>query len=189
MTELLLKNFAMHVSLTGEEFGYLAAHFNRQSIKNKTVLLRAGETCRRVYFVNAGCLRIYYTDADGEEHNVLFLPENWWATDIGSFSMQRPAQFSLEAIEDSDCFYLDFERLEALYTRIPTLERFFRILSQNGFHLLERRITSYLSKSALERYTLFRKLYPDLETRISQKHIASYLGITPVFLSRLRQQI
>ena len=179
----------MHISLDIEEQNKITSFINQQNINNKTVLLEAGEKCRSLYFVNQGCLRIYFTDSDGEEHNVSFSPENWWATDIASFSTNKPAQFSIGAIEDTELFSIEFHTLEKLYTQIPKLERFFRILTQNGFSIHQQRIISYLSKSALQRYKLFRKQYPKLEQRIAQKHIASYIGITPVFLSRLRQQI
>jgi CRP-like cAMP-binding protein len=189
MYELLLKNIAMHISLNLEEEKGFIEVVNTRKIKNKASLLKAGQICRSIYFVNKGCLRIYYTDSDGDEHTVLFCQENWWATDIASFSAQKPSLFSIEAIEDTEIFYVTFDSLEKLYSQIPKFERFFRILTQNGYGIQQRRIVSYLSKSAKERYELFQKQYPKLEQRISQKHIASYVGITPVFLSRLRQTV
>jgi len=179
----------MHISLSQEEVDHLVKLLGIMNIRNRTSLLNAGEICRRVYFVNKGCLRTYHTDSDGIEHNISFSPENWWATDIGSFSQQKPSTFSINSIEESEVFFLDFKTVEELYVQIPSLERFFRILTQNGYNLLQQRIASHTSKTALERYRMFRKQYPKLEQRISQKHIASFLGITPVFMSRLRQQI
>jgi CRP-like cAMP-binding protein len=189
MYELLWKNIEMHITLDPEEKDLFIEVVNTQKIKNKSSMLKAGHACRSIYFVNKGCLRIYYTDSDGDEHTVLFCPENWWATDIASFSAQKPALFSIGAIEETEVFSVTFESLEKLYSQIPKFERFFRILTQNGYGIQQRRIVSYLSKSAKERYELFQKEYPKLEQRISQKHIASYVGITPVFLSRLRKQI
>ena len=189
MFELLLKNIAMHISLDSAEKDRFIEVINTWNFKNKASILKAGEVCRFVYFVTKGCLRIYYTDSDGDEHTVSFFPENWWSTDIASFSAQKPSLFSIEAIENSEAFYLSLESLEKLYIEIPKFEKFFRILTQNGYDIQQRRIVSYLSKSAMERYELFQKQYPKLEQRISQKHIASYVGITPVFLSRLRQQL
>lgn len=178
----------MHISLDPVEKDRLIEVVNTRNIKNKSSILKAGEVCRSIYFVNKGCLRIYYTDSDGDEHTVSFCPENWWSTDIASFSAQKPSLFSIEAIENTETFYLTFESLEKLYSQIPKFEKFFRILTQNGYGIQQRRIVSYLSKSAKERYELFQRQYPKLEQRISQKYIASYVGITPVFLSRLRQQ-
>lgn len=179
----------MHISLKPEEKDHFIEVVSTRNFKNKASILKAGEVCRSIYFVNKGCLRIYYIDSDGDEHTVSFYPENWWSTDIASFSAQKSSLFSIEAIENTETLYLTFEVLEKLYSDIPKFEKFFRILTQNGYDIQQRRIVSYLSKSAKERYELFQKQYPKLEQRISQKHIASYVGITPVFLSRLRQQL
>jgi len=186
MYELIFKNFDMHIVLDAAETEHIKQKLQHKTVKKNTVLLNAGETCRNIYFVNKGCLRIFNIDEQGEEHNVLFYPENWWAVDITSFSEQAPAFYTLSALEDTELFYLSYSVLEQLYIDVPKLERFFRILVQNGFNLHQQRITSNLSKSAEERYALFRHQYPKLEQRIAQKQIASYLGITPVFLSMIR---
>jgi CRP-like cAMP-binding protein len=183
-----MANFAMHITLDSAETEYVQSILQHKTVKKNTVMLNAGDVCRSIYFVNKGCLRIYYTDATGLDHNTSFFPENWWAVDIASFSGQTPAVYSISALEDAEVFYLSYDDLETLYIQVPKFERFFRILTQNGFSLYQRRITSNLSKKAEERYRQFQKQYPYLEQRITQKHIASYLGITPVFLSMLRKQ-
>ncbi|NCD70701.1 Crp/Fnr family transcriptional regulator [Mucilaginibacter agri] len=186
MYQRILSNFAMHVHLTVAEAEYVTARLQKKQVKKGEVLLNAGEICRNIYFIDSGCLRMYYTDTDAEDHNILFCPENWWSVDIASFSGQRPAFYNISALEDTSVFYLSFATLEQLYVDVPKMERFFRILTQNGFNLYQQRITSNLSQSAEERYELFQKQYPKLEQRIAQKQIASYLGITPVFLSMIR---
>ncbi|SDF20339.1 cAMP-binding domain of CRP or a regulatory subunit of cAMP-dependent protein kinases [Mucilaginibacter pineti] len=188
MYQLILRNFAMHIKLDAAEAELITAKLQHKTVKKKTVLLSAGTICRNIYFVNKGCLRIFNTDNEGQEHNILFNPPNWWAVDIASFSGQTPAFYNIGALEDTDVFYLSYSILEELYTQVPKLERFFRIMTQNGFYLYQQRITSNLSKTAEERYELFQKQYPRLEQRIAQKHIASYLGITPVFLSMIRKR-
>jgi CRP-like cAMP-binding protein len=188
MYELIFANFALHVKLDDAEIEHIKSCLQHKIIKKKAGLLNAGIICRNIYFVNKGCLRIFNIDNDGEEHNISFCPQNWWAVDISSFSHQSPAFYNIDALEDTDVFYLSYSVLEELYVQIPKLERFFRILTQNGFHLYQQRITSNLSKSAEERYEQFQKQYPKLEQRIAQKHIASYLGITPVFLSMIRRK-
>ncbi|TWI94781.1 CRP-like cAMP-binding protein [Mucilaginibacter frigoritolerans] len=185
MYELILANFSMHVALDAAETEPIKTKLQHKTIKKSTILL---DICRHICFVNKGCLRIFNTDKDGEEHNILFCPENWWAVDIASFSGQTPAFYTIAALEDTEVFYLSYNVLEQLYIEIPKLERFFRIMIQNGFNLYQNRITSNLSKSAEERYMLFQKQYPKLEQRIAQKQIASYLGITPVFLSMIRKR-
>lgn len=188
MHQLILDNFGMHIKLDMVETEYILAKLQHKTIKKKMVLHRAGSICRNIYFVNRGCLRIFNTESNGLEHNILFSPQNWWAVDIASFSEQTPSFYTISALEDTDLFCLSYSVLEDLYIEVPKLERFFRILIQNGFYLYQQRITSNLSKTAEERYAFFQKQYPQLEQRIAQKHIASYLGITPVFLSMIRKR-
>lgn len=189
MHESILANFAMHIHLDAEETEQIKSQLQHQLIRKKTVLLSSGAVCRNIYFVNKGCLRVFNLDNSGLEHNILFCPEGWWAADMGSFSEQSPAFYTISALEDTEVFYFSYSVLEELYIRIPKLERFFRILTQNGFTLYQRRLTSNLSRTAEERYERFQKQYPGLEQRIAQKHIASYLGITPVFLSMIRKRM
>jgi CRP-like cAMP-binding protein len=188
MYELILDNFAMHIKLDAAEAEQVIAKLQCRAVKKNGVLLAEGHICRNIWFVNKGSLRIFNTDNEGEDHNNLFCPENWWAVDIASFSGHVPAFYSISALEDTEVFYFSNQALEQLYTEVPKLERFFRIMAQNGFYLYQNRTTSNLSKSAVERYQMFQELYPGLEQRIAQKHIASYLGITPVFLSMIRKR-
>ncbi|WP_184547909.1 Crp/Fnr family transcriptional regulator [Mucilaginibacter sp. FT3.2] len=188
MYQLIFANFAMHVTLDIAETELIKAKLQYKVVKRKTELLRVGAICRNIYFVNKGCLRTFNTDNEGLEHNIMFCPENWWAVDIASFAGQTPAFYTISALEETEVFYLSYSILEELYAQVPKLERFFRILTQNGFYLYQQRITSNLSKSAEERYELFQQQYPQLEQRIAQKQIASYLGITPVFLSMIRKR-
>ena len=188
MFDHLLANFALHVALNTAEQTHIRSLLQHRLIKKNAMLLSAGDVCRSIHFVHKGCLRMYHTDLDGSNHIIQFCPEDWWSVDISSFSGQTPAFYSISALEDTDVLSLGYAALETLYGQVPKLERFFRILTQNGFSLYQQRITSNLSNTARERYVLFQGQYPKLEQRISQKHIASYLGITPVFLSILRKQ-
>jgi CRP/FNR family transcriptional regulator len=185
---LILNNFALHIALAPHEEEQALAFFQLKEVKKRTWLLHAGETDRYIYFVKRGCLRMFYTDKSGEEHNIGFYPENWWACDIVSFFKEKPSANAIQALENSEVYYTSLLQLEKLFQAIPKFERFFRILTQNGFELYQRRITSQLYKTAEERYLEFRKRHPGLEQRIAQKHIASYLGITPVFLSMMRKE-
>jgi len=189
MYELLMRNIAMHVSLDKDEADHVQSALQHKIIKKNTLLLKSGDICRSIYFVDKGCLRIFNTDDNGNEHNICFFPEFWWAADISSFSTQTPAFYTISALEDSTVFQLDYTVFEKLLVTVPKMERFFRILTQNGFHLYQLRITASLSKTAEERYEEFQKQYPGLEQRISQKHIASFVGITPVFLSKVRKKM
>jgi CRP-like cAMP-binding protein len=187
MHELIRANFAMHIALVPDEQEQALALLQQKTVSKRTFLLRPGEVCRHIYFVNRGCLRMFYTNRDGQEYNICFYPENWWACDMVSFFKEKPAVNAIQALEDTEVCYLSLPRLEELFASIPKFERFFRILTQNGFDLYQRRITSNLSKTAEARYLEFRRRYPGLEQRIAQKHIATYLGITPAFLSMMRK--
>jgi CRP-like cAMP-binding protein len=178
----------MHITLSPDEQEKVLDALQQKPVAKRTFLLKPGEIDRHIYFVNRGCLRMLYTDNNGLEHNICFYPENWWTCDIVSFFKETPATNAIQALEDSEVYYMSLPRLEELFLEVPKFERFFRILVQNGFDLYEKRITSNLSKTAEERYLEFRKLYPGLESRIAQKHIATYLGITPAFLSMMRKK-
>ncbi|MCD9015497.1 Crp/Fnr family transcriptional regulator [Fulvivirgaceae bacterium QH1ED-6-2] len=188
MHRLILSNLALHIALSSDEQKEVLEFFQQKTVAKRTFLLQPGEIDRHVYFVTRGCLRMFYTDMEGLEHNICFYPENWWSCDIVSFFKEKPAVNAIQALEDSEVYYMSLSRLEELFVAIPKFERFFRILVQNGFDLYQKRITSSLSKTAEERYLEFRKIYPGLESRIAQKHIATYLGITPVFLSMMRKE-
>ena len=188
MHEVILNNFAMHIALAPHEQEQALAFFHVKEVKKRSWLLQAGEIDRYIYFVRRGCLRMFYSDKSGEEHIIGFYPENWWTCDIVSFFKVKPSANSIQALEDGEVYYTSLPQLEKLFQTIPKFERFFRILTQNGFDLYERRITSQLYRTAEERYLEFRKCYPGLERRIAQKHIASYLGITPAFLSMMRKE-
>lgn len=188
MYNLLLANFHKHVNLDEDEQHALISRLKPKTYKRKEKVLYAGDTCKAVSFVVKGCLRMYHTDDDGNEHIVNFFAENWWAADVDSFYSQKPAFYTIEALEDTEVFRLGIDALEELYNLSPKFERFFRILTQNGFVIYQRRMTSAMSLPAIERYHHFQKLFPDLEQRIAQKYIASYLGITPEFLSKIRKK-
>ncbi len=188
MSQLILQNFALHVTLSPDEEEQILAVMSRKSVKKRSVLVEPGQVERHIYFVEQGCLRMFQTDADGQEHNLCFYPENWWACDNVSFFKKKPATRTIQALEETEVCYFALPDLEKLFVSVPKLERFFRILIQNGFDMFQRRVTSNLSLTAEQRYLEFRRHYPGLEQRIDQKQIASYLGITAAFLSMLRKE-
>jgi len=188
MNPLILDNIAKHIQLEPSEADYFLTLLKETKIKKNSVLLRPGDVCKALTFVTSGCLRLYKTDTDGKDHILLFAPEGWWCTDSYSFYTQTPAEYGIDALEDTTCLQITAEKLELLYKEVPKFERFFRILFQNGFIMYQKRITANTSLTAEKRYHRFKLTYPKLEQRIAQKHIASYLGITPVFLSRLRKR-
>src|SRR5687768_13935163 len=126
MPDRILSNFALHIALAPDEQGQVLALLQQKTIAKRTLLLRAGETERYIYFVNQGCLRMFHTDKDGLEHNLCFFPENWWACDIVSFFKAKKATNTIQALEDTQLYYFSLPDLEQLFVKVPKLERFFR---------------------------------------------------------------
>lgn len=186
MYDLILKNISRFITLTPEEEQYFTSLLKLKKIKKKGYLLQEGDISRHQYFVNKGCLRTYTIDEKGLEHIIQFAIEDWWTGDMFSFLTQTPARFTIDALQDSELLCLEKNALEELYVKIPKFERFFRHLLQNAFIALQERIVANLSQPADERYCTFITKYPDMEKRLPLKQIASYLGITPESLSRIR---
>lgn len=187
--DLLLTNVSRHISLNAEEIAFFTSLLRSKSLKTGELLLREGNICKYESFVVKGCLKTYYLDENGSEHIIDFSIEEWWADDLYSLLTQTPSKSNIKAIEDSDLVQISKPDLELLYQKIPKFERFFRILFQNAFITQREQINQALSVSAEERYLLFMRQKPYAEKRFSQKDIASYLGVTPQFLSALRKRL
>ncbi len=188
MHEAILKNIAKHISLDKEEVDLFTALITSKELPKKTILLKEGQVCKTLSYVHAGVLRAYHVDKDGRESTIMFAVADWWVTDMYCFLNERPAMMYIEAIEDSRVFQITKENLEKLYVHIPKFERFFRILMQNAYTREQLRVIENLSLSAKERYDNFLSRYPNIAKLVTQKQIASYLGITPEFLSAVRKQ-
>lgn len=182
----ILKNIARHVSLTQEENEYFLSLVKVQAVAKKDFVLHQGDICKTINFVNRGTLRAFFTDQESRESTIMFAVEDWWITDMYCFLKQSPAMLSIQAIEDSAILKLSKHDLDALYEKVPKFERFFRILMQNAYVREQVRVLENLSLTAEERYNNFIKKYPQVVQQVTQKQIASYLGITPEFLSTLR---
>jgi len=175
--------------LSPEEEAKIFAHLSPLRLARKEYLLRAGATCSHIAFVNAGLLRAYYPQANGKESTIMFAVADWWITDMPCFIKQQPAMVSIEAVQPSEVLLLSHTKLENLYREVPKLERFFRILFQNAYVREQLRTIQNLSESAEARYQAFIQKYPQILPYITQKQIASYLGITPEFLSTIRSSL
>jgi len=187
--DLLLSNVSRHLSLTGAEIEFFTSLLRSKSLANGEFLLREGDVCKYESFVVKGCLKTYYLDEMGIEHIIDFSIEEWWADDLYSLVTQTPSRSNIKAIEDTDVLQIGKTDMELLYQKIPKFERFFRILFQNAYITQREQINLALSASARERYLLFIKKKPYAEKRFSQKDIASYLGVTPQFLSTLKKKL
>jgi len=187
--DLLISNVSKHISLTAEEKDFFISILKLKSLANGEFLLHEGEVCRYESFVVKGCLKNYYQDENGFDHIIDFLIEEWWADDLYSLLTQTASRSNIRAIEDTDILQISKTDLELLYQKIPKFERFFRILFQNAYISQREQINLTLSASARERYLLFIKKKPYAEKRFSQKDIASYLGVTPQFLSTMKKKL
>lgn len=152
-------------------------------------MLKEGQPCTTINFVNEGALRAFYRDKDANETTIMFAVADWWITDMPCFVNKSPAMISIEAIEESEVCCLSKDNLDALFVKVPKFERFFRILMQNSYIREQLRVLQNLSLPAEERYKNFLKKYPAFANKVTQKHIASYLGITPEFLSSIRNKL
>ncbi|HEU5164993.1 MAG TPA: Crp/Fnr family transcriptional regulator [Chitinophagaceae bacterium] len=186
---LLLSNISKHISLTSEETDFFTSLLNSRSLKPGEFLLREGEVCRYQSFISEGCLKSYYMDENADEHIVDFLIEEWWADDLYSFFTATPAKSNIKAIEKAELIQISKSNLELLFQKVSKFERFFRILFQNAYIAQKNQINQILSAPAEERYILFLKHKPYADKRFSQKDIASYIGVTPQFLSGLKKKI
>ena len=189
MTELLKQNITAHISLSDAETEAFCNLFQHKTIKKKSFLLREGEVCKFEGFVIKGLFRVYHIDQNGFEQILYFAIENWWITDIDSFTNEKPSQLFIEALEDSEVLLISKKDKEFAYSNLPEIEKLFRVMTQKTHVALQRRMIDNLSKTAELRYIEFAEKYPQLVQRLSNIQVAAYLGITNVFLSNIRKKI
>jgi CRP-like cAMP-binding protein len=187
-SQKILKNVGKHIVLGKKDADYFTSLLKLRKIGKHEKILTEGKPCHYISYVEKGAFRSFCTDAKGNERIVMFAVDDWWITDMHSFATEKPAIVTLEAIEDSQIAQLEKLDLEKLYIRVPAFERFFRILMQNAYIREQLRITQSLTLDAAERYRSFVLRYPQFMQRIPLRMIASYLGVTPQFLSVVRKR-
>ncbi|CAM4362036.1 Crp/Fnr family transcriptional regulator [Flavobacterium terrigena] len=185
----ILQNIAKHVSLTSDEEKLFLSKIEFKSYKAKTILLSPGEIANSTYFVNSGILRSFTINDNIIEHVLHFACEGWWIGDMYSFISQKPGNLFIEVLEDAEVVIITKENQQELYLQIPKLERFFRILAENSLVSHQERLMDNLSLTAEERFEKFCTKYPTLIQKISQKNIASYIGVTPEFFSKMKSKM
>ena len=188
MHELIINSISKHISLSKEDARHIAASFKVKAFRKKEIVLQLGEQCKYDYFVNKGCLRSFFHDQNDKEHTITFAVGGWWTGNLKSFMTDSPSLFAVEAMIDTEVLCITKQSLENLYQKVPLLNKFFRIILQNNMIATQDRVITHLSVPAETRYTVFVKKFPGLEQIVDQKIIASYLGITPAYLSRLRRK-
>jgi len=189
MYNYLYQKIKETISITDDEFEFAITLFQPKKLRKKHFILQEGEVSKYSIFVEKGILRTYTIDEKGNEHTLQLASEGWWAADLYSFLTNEPSSFYIEALEDCELFLISKQSWDDLMDKVPAFERYFRILIQNNLVSTQRRLMGTLSQTAEEKYLSLTAAYPDLLLRVPQTLIASYLGITPETLSRIRSQL
>ncbi|MDD2793129.1 MAG: Crp/Fnr family transcriptional regulator [Sediminibacterium sp.] len=189
MFSLFFTHINQKVELSEAEQQEVKTFFAPKKLRKRQYLLQEGEPCKYLALVEKGVLRSYNVDSKGVEHIIHFAMEGWWMGDIYSFLSGEPSGYNIDAIEDAELLMITLEGFEEMMVKVPRMERYFRILFQNNIISKERRLISSISYTAEEKYLRLVESSPELLQRIPLNLVASYLGITPETLSRIRKKL
>ena len=189
MIEFFLDTISEIIELTEADKEVFINNCLIKKLKKRQFFLQEGDICKYAGFVSKGCLKTYTVDKNGDEHVFQIALEGWWVSDMYSHLTGEPANFTIEALEDCEIVVMDKEAREKILKEVPGYERFHRILLEKNYVATQRRVNSMLSSSAEERYLAFIEKYTQIVQRVPQLVIASYLGIAPESLSRIRKQL
>ena len=188
MSEKLYHHLNKFVAIDRTDFPEIFSYFNFESITKKEIIMHAGAKCTSTYFVLTGCLHMYFLDPKGTEQTIQFGIENWWITDALSFHYQNNTEFSIRAVENSEILRLDYSKQHELFEKFPEIENYFRHIYQIAYGASIMRIKYIFDYSKEEIFYRFRAQFPDFVNRVPQYLIASYLGLTPEYLSQIRSK-
>lgn len=189
MFEQLFHSIQQKIQITNEELENIKPFFIPKKLRRKQYLLQEGDVCKYSAFVEKGALRSYAINEKGNEHVVQFALEGWWISDQYSGLTGEPSVYNIDALEDAEILLMPNASFESMLEAVPKMEKYFRVLMQNSMIAMQRRLVASLSLTAEEKYTRMINAYPDIIQRVPQHMIASYLGITPETLSRIRKQM
>ena len=185
----LIRYFSTRISLNENEIYLIKNSYELKFLKKKEFLFSQGEICKTEAFVIDGSAKVFYSDEKGNDHILYFAFKDWWMGDIASFNYGERAIMSAQALEDLTVLVVNPERKEELFIKVPKLERIFRIITQRTLTVLQKRFFLTMSGSAKDRYLQLIERYPKIEQLVPQYQIASYLGILPESLSRMKKQL
>ena len=188
-SRFLLKNISRYVDLEEEDAEQVHSILRPRHLSKREFLSQPGETCKYQSYVVKGSLRSYFIGTDGSEHTIQFAIEDWFISDFRSYIEQSPGSLHIEALEDCELLQLSYEDTEQLCSSNAKFEHFFRIVAQKSFAFAQARILSNIGKTAEERYLEFNTMYPEIVQRVPQYALASYLGMSPEFLSKVRKRV
>jgi CRP-like cAMP-binding protein len=186
---VLFAHIADKVHITEKDKERVMSLFTRKKLRRRQYLLQEGDVCKYISFVTEGLLKSYTVDEKGNEHINLFAWEGWWISDFAGFIFGNEAKLNIDAIEDSTVLLLSIENYEKMLTEVPVMERYFRVLYQNSLATKDSRLISAITHTAEEKYTMFLDTYPSISQRLPQHLIASYLGLSPETISRIKRKI
>lgn len=187
--EPILSNIKKYVELNDEDKKQFVSIIKKTRVRKRQFIVQPGFTCSHQTYVVKGAFRSYFVNNEGIDHTIQFAIDDWFISDFNSYITQTPASLFIEALEDSIVHQIEYNQVENLCSINQKFEHFFRIVGQKSFAFAQRRVLSNLSKTAEERYLEFQTMYPSIVQRVPQYALASYLGITPEFLSKIRSKI
>lgn len=186
---MILDSIEKHITLTDDQKKYFLSFLQPKKLKRKQFFLQEGDIAKTAAYVTKGCLRSYFTDANGFEHILHFAIEGWWIADMGSSITNSESRLNIDALEESELLLLSRKDQLQIMDSCPAFEKYFRIITENALVSHQQRILENISLTALERYKNFAIRYPVFIQRLPQTQIAAYLGITPEFLSKIKHQM
>lgn len=189
MFDVLFAHIQEKVKLTDQDRERIQSFFRHKRLKKRQYLLQEGDICKRLSFVSKGAVKSYTVDEKGNEHINLIGWEGWWISDFESFICGSEAILNIDAIEDTELLLISREDYERMMIEVPVMERYFRILYQNSLVTKDRRLISSNTYTAEEKYRQLIASYPFIIKRIPQSLIASYLGLTPETVSRVKKKL
>ena len=190
MFELLIRNISKRgIDLTQEEINILQSKFTHKHFRKHQYILQQGEFSRVENFIVTGLTRTYEVDEKGQEHILQFGMEDWWIGDMYSFLSDKTSAFNIDCLEDTEVLQITKPNLDQLYSDVPKMNQYFRLLLEKALITTNQRIIASLRMTAAERYLEFLEKYPRIDQRVSNHQIASFLGITPQSLSRVRRDL
>ena len=184
----ILEYISRYVELTVEEVRQLTTFFKIKKVKKRQFIVQPGFVCRHKSYVVKGAFRAYLLDNNGKEHTLAFAIEDWWISDYSSLIYQEPATLFVEALEDSILIQIDFKDEQTFLREIPKMEKFERIITQRSLAFQQKRLLSNFTKTAEERYDEFMGKYSAIANRVPQYALASYLGFSTEYLSKIRNR-
>lgn len=189
MYQLFFQTFNTKVRLTDKEEETIKEFLTPKKLRKKQYLLQDGDACKFIAFVQKGALREYSVDEKGNEHIIQFAIEGWTISDLYSFLTNEPSIYNIDALEDSELVLISKSAHEELLLKVPKYETYTRLQITGAYIAMQKRLTSINATSLEERYTSFNQLYPEIVQRVPQHMIASYMGLQPETLSRIRRKI